>query len=510
LAQGTASGFLKPVSNLTFKAAVVADFRPHFSTLRFKLTALYTVVFGLLLTAMGVVIIAARQRDLREQFDERLKDRVAMIVEEIAVPPNATRGETDLTPRRGRVSPFRFPGYFFQVRLEDGRVMYRSANLQDRTLPLSEAARVSRRTNDMILETVVGQEAGAPSTSRAPLRLLTVFHHDPDTRPFYLQTAVSTDQVNRSVRRLRRIVFITVPVALAAAGIVSWLLAGRALAPITRVTRAADEMRADRFPGPIEVPKGRDEVADMVARLNLMFDRLSSSFVSQERFIADAAHELKTPLAVLLGQAQLLLKQDPNPEAYNRFIISVQDEVRLLAQTVDSLLTLARAEAGMPLETANDVQINEMVMDAVQRCNTAARQREVQLVPVLAMPENDEQEPVIRGDGGLLRLMMSNLIRNAIRYSPVGEVVDVAVHLEAEAFVLTVRDRGPGIPPNFIDRVFDRFFRAPDPHSSFKGVGLGLTIVRGVARLHGGDVTVTNHPDGGCAFKVRLPLAHRQ
>lgn len=485
----------------------MARFWPHLNTLRFKLTALYTVVFGLLLISLGVAIVAARESDLREKFDERLRDRVEVIVDEIAVPLKVTEGDRESTPKRGRVNPFRFPGYFFQVRLADESVVYRSNNLENRTLPLSDAARASRQTRETILETIRASEASSTAEANASLRLLTVFHDDPETRPFFLQTAVSTLQVDQSVRGLRRLVVITVPFALAVAGVVSWLLARRALAPIERVARAADEMRADRFTARIEVPKGRDEVAHMIARLNLMFDRLSNSFLSQERFIADAAHELKTPLAVLLGQAQLLLKQDRTSEEYDSFVTNIQDEVRMLAQTVDSLLTLARAEAGIPLQEISEVYINEMIMDAVERCNPAAAQREVQLVPTLAMPESDKAEPVVRGDGGLLRLMVANLIRNAIRYSPAGEAIDVVVRAEGDEFAIAVRDRGPGIPPEFIDRVFDRFFRAPDPHSLFKGVGLGLTIVRGVARLHGGDVTVANHPQGGCEFTVRLPLA---
>jgi two-component system sensor histidine kinase KdpD len=155
------------------------------------------------------------------------------------------------------------------------------------------------------------------------------------------------------------------------------------------------------------------------------------------------------------------------------------------------------------------VVVNEMVMDAVQRCGTAAAQREVRLVPELVMPQPDDPEPTVQGDGALLRLMLSNLIRNAIRYSPPDAPVDVTVALDGDSAVLTVRDRGPGIPAEFLDKVFDRFFRVADPKSSFKGVGLGLTIVRGVARLHGGTVQVRNHPGGGCEFTVRIPRAHQ-
>jgi signal transduction histidine kinase len=238
-----------------------------------------------------------------------------------------------------------------------------------------------------------------------------------------------------------------------------------------------------------------------------MLDRLSESFLSQERFIADAAHELKTPLAVLLGEAQVLMKQERTPEEYARFVANVQDEVRALAQTVDSLLNLARAEAGIPMADVRSVPVNEAVMDAAQRCSPLAAQREMRLTPVLALPDADQPEAVVRGDGSLLRLMVTNLIRNAIRYSPPDTSLEVHVGLAGGQAVISVRDHGPGIPDEFREKVFDRFFRVPGDKSSCRGVGLGLTIVRGIARLHGGDVGVRNRPEGGCEFTVRLPIA---
>jgi signal transduction histidine kinase len=203
------------------------------------------------------------------------------------------------------------------------------------------------------------------------------------------------------------------------------------------------------------------------------------------------------------------MQQERSEEEYARFVTDVQDGVRSLAQTVDSLLTLARSEAGIPVANVSAVSLNEMVMDAVERCSAAATQREVRLVPELVLPQGDEPDPTVLGDGALLRLMVSNLIRNAIRYSPPDDTVNVTIALEGDSAVITVRDHGPGIPAEFLDKVFDRFFRVGDPKSSFKGAGLGLTIVRGVARLHGGNVQVRNHPDGGCEFTVRLPRVNQ-
>jgi signal transduction histidine kinase len=185
--------------------------------------------------------------------------------------------------------------------------------------------------------------------------------------------------------------------------------------------------------------------------------------------------------------------------------VDVQDEVRTLSQTIESLLTLARAEAGLPTGAIAEVSFNEVVMEAVSRCGNLAAQREVRLVPRLAVPEDDRPGPSVAGDGALLTVMFANLIRNAVRFSPPNEPVDVTVRQDGGKTSVSIADRGPGIPPEYIERVFDRFFRVPDPTASFQGVGLGLTIARGIARLHGGDVRAANRAAGGCEFIADLP-----
>ncbi len=481
----------------------------HIGTLRFKLTVLNLAVFGLLLVLLNATILIVRERDLREQFDTRLRDRAEVIVDEITLPimERSNPAEVPTFPRR--FNPFRFPGYFFQLRSAGGDVLERSRSLAEQTLPLEGAATAARDSDAPIVETIQDGVARTLLEGQEELRLLTLYRNEVDSPPFYLQMAVSTKPLERSIVRLRRIVWVVGPVALVIAAVASWFLAGRSLAPLVRVADVADQLQADQFALRFQTPPGRDEVANMVLKINAMLDRLSDSFLSQERFITDAAHELKTPLAVLLGEAQVLMQQERSPEEYTRFVTDVEDGARSLAQTVDSLLTLARAEAGIPAANVSAVPLNEMVVDAVEQCNTAAAQREVRLVPELVLAEGDEADPAILGDGALLRLMVGNLIRNAVRYSPPEEAVDIAVALEGTDAVISVRDRGPGIPPEFIDKVFDRFFRVADPKSSFKGAGLGLTIVRGVARLHGGSVQVRNHPEGGCEFTVRLPCADR-
>jgi len=469
-------------------------------SLRFRLTALYAAVFGTLLTGVGTVVLVIHERDLREQFDARLKDRAAIIVDEITLPRDFRSHRQALRRQRERFNPFRFPGYYFQLRSEDGELIEQSVSLGERELPFSDVAAEAKDRGGPVFETI-----DAPSFADAPLRLLTLYRRVEGSPPFYLQMAVSSEALAYPIQRLRRVLYVACPAAILLAAVAAWFLAGRALAPLARVAQAADRLSAEQLALRVEAT-GKDEVARVVASINAMLDRLAVGFRSHERFIADAAHELKTPLAVLLGQAQVLLQQPRTEAEYARFVSDVQEEVRALGQTVDAMLTLARAEAGVPIRDLSAVSINEAVMDAVERCHLLAEEREVRLVPTLVMPAQDRPEPLITGDGTLLRLMVANLIRNAVHSSPPQEAVDVHVLLDGDDAVISVRDRGPGIPAAFHDRVFDRFFRMPGTPAPAKGTGLGLAIVRGVARLHGGAVTIASPADGGCVFTVRLPL----
>jgi two-component system OmpR family sensor kinase len=272
------------------------------------------------------------------------------------------------------------------------------------------------------------------------------------------------------------------------------------------VAREARRLSAARLDRRLPIPSGRDEVVEMIRTLNDMLDRLQSAFDAQERFIANAAHELKTPVTHLLGQAQVLARQTRRPEEYDRFVSAVQEDMRHLATIVESLLLLARADAGLPLKSRTRVSINEVVTDVVERCHPYAAQREVQLEPALCPPTDEADEPEVEGDAELLVSMVGNLVRNAIRFSPPGERVEVVVERVDEQVRIAVRDRGPGIPDDQLPRLFERFYQARNAERP-GGSGLGLSIARSVAKLHKGGIGVARRPGGGCEFEVTLPRA---
>jgi signal transduction histidine kinase len=474
-------------------------------TLRFKLALTYFVTFGAILVLCAVILLTRRYLDLLDEFDERLTDRAVTMVERMEFDAQNLPRTRPAQRARPRLIPYRLPGYYFQLYLEDGTLVEKSRNLGKITLPFSEEAAGSLQRGEATLETLTGPIAGKILNQDGRLRLLTLYHDREGIDPFYLQVAVSLERVDQSARELVRLLLIVILVGLALGAASAYLLARRSLAPIGQIAREARNLGAAHLDQRLTMPPGQDELAELVQTLNDMLERLYAAFKAQERFLANAAHELKTPVAVVLGEAQVLSQRDRTAEEYDRFVANVQDEMRRFGQIVNSMLILARADAGLPLASIENVSINEVVMEAVSRCQMQAQRQEIRLVPTLAMPTSDRPELSVDGDAELLRAAVVNLIRNAIRYSPVQEAVDITVQAAEADVRIIVRDRGPGVPPELADHLFDRFCSHSEADESFKGVGLGLAIAKGVAELHRGQIDVSNHSEGGAEFVLALP-----
>ena len=477
-----------------------------FQSLRVRLVLFNLAMFGTVIVLLVGVFLFVAERFLRSEFDQRLIEGARVIAEAV----DLVAEEVPASPRESRfrphINPFHFLEYYFQIRLTNGQLIERSPNLRHMELPISEHAKQSGMKGALVFETLNGETATQLIGAGHQLRMLTFYHQRPGMQPFYLQVAVSLTSVEHAVEVLRRTMLVLIPIGLILAAIASEQLVRRGLAPIGRVAREAQRLTAADLDHRLPVPSGRDEVVEMIRTLNNMLDRLQGAFAAQERFIANAAHELKTPLTHLLGQAQVLSRQVREPEEYDLFVTTVQEEMRQLATIVESLLLLTRADAGLPLDSRTRVSINEVVVDAVERCQPYAEQREVRLQPVLCAPTAEQDEPEVEGDAELLVSMVSNLVRNAIRFSPPGQTVDVAIKQVASEVLISVCDRGPGIPDEFIPRLFERFYQVPGVGRPV-GSGLGLSIVESVAKLHHGLIRVRNRAEGGCEFEVTLPHA---
>ena len=298
---------------------------------------------------------------------------------------------------------------------------------------------------------------------------------------------------------------IATPIGLLVAAVAGWFIAGFAVRPLQRLSQIAARLRPDTLQEPIHIGSRASELTGLQSELDQMRQRLEAGYEAQERFVANVSHEIKTPIATVLTEAQTLPKAVPLQPEVRQFIESTQDEMRRLGRLVESFLLLTRVRHGKPLQsTARAVSINEIVMDSVQHCWKMAEQYEVRLIPELAA--EDERDLKLHGDPDLLRTMVDNLIRNAIRFSPKNEAIPVLIKRSADEVCVCVRDRGPGISPELADKIFDRFSQAKSEEKLGRGSGLGLEIAQGIAELHGGRIVVTNLEGSGCEFCATLPL----
>jgi two-component system OmpR family sensor kinase len=330
-------------------------------------------------------------------------------------------------------------------------------------------------------------------------------------RVFSLQTHSQVIQVaqDMAVRRgmaralaLRSLVPLAVMAPLLALAV--WWAVSRLLAPVERVRGQLARRQADDL-SPVSDAELPDEVQPLVRELNLLFARVQNAFEAQQHFVADAAHELRSPLAALKLQVQGL-RRAPDAEARTRAGARLAAGIDRATRLVEQLLVLARQEAsaaaGAPTAA---VDLSEVVRLALADAAPAAQARGIDLGLVA---EGGSPVPAVAGQAEALRILVRNLLDNAVKYTPEGGTVDVALRAHAAGVEFSVEDSGPGIPEAERARVLDRFYRAAQAAPGAAGSGLGLAIVQSIARLHGAALVLEPSPRlRGLRVALTFPLA---
>jgi signal transduction histidine kinase len=311
--------------------------------------------------------------------------------------------------------------------------------------------------------------------------------------------------VHEQINLVSRVLLIAGAIGLIATAISGWYIAGLAIEPLNRARALANQLRPESLSIQIESEGRSSETKELTQALEAARERLSAAFAAQDRFISNVSHEIKTPIATLMIEAQTM-DLSTMPRAAAQFVRTTEEEMRRLGRLVESFLTLTRIKDGKGITRLSRVPINELVLDSVAHCTPMARQYAVILKPWLE-DADEHLDATIAGDVDLLRTMLDNLIRNAIRFSPPESSVEVVASVTDETFHVAVRDQGPGLPSAMLANAFDRFVQSADEMRKGRGHGLGLAIAQGVAELHNGAISVRNLPDGGAEFVASIPLA---
>ena len=438
--------------------------RHRIATLRFRVTALATLAVLVVLSAASVAIVVAQRSILTENLDDSIIQKADALATSLRAggPVSADMLRSD--------------DVYVQVIGPEGTVVARSPS-DGSGLLLPSAA-------DATVTTV-----GLPEGSSG--RMATV-----GTDGTTVQVAASLDDVAESTAVLAGSLAVAVPISVAVLAAIVWWSVGRTLRPVDDIRAQVERISALQLERRVPEPPTHDEVARLARTMNAMLDRLSVASERQRRFVGDASHELRGPLARIRSELEVN-EAHPSTADLPATHRSVLEETVVLQQLVDDLLMLARGDAGaLAVAHPVPVRLDELVESC--RSETASRGAAVHL-------DTDVVPVLVLGDPGQLRRLLANLAENALQHA--GRIVTVTLRRTPDGSAeLAVADDGPGIPAAHADDVFRRFTRLDEARPTTEGVGLGLAIARDIAERHGGTLVLDSAHSPGARFVVTLPI----
>ncbi len=320
-----------------------------------------------------------------------------------------------------------------------------------------------------------------------------------------LQVGQSLAGMNALLRQLVTLLFIVGSLALLVCATSSYWLTSRAFAPIQQVIETARHIKAGDLRQRIPLPQARDEIHSLVVTLNEMLDSLDQTMTRQRRFVADASHELRTPVAVIRNKTSIALLDSQTQQDYADVLQEINAETERLGHLISDLLALARGDEGRAPFEQEAVRFDLLVEASVASAKLLAEERGIQLAMRAAQPVT------VVGDEARLIQVVINLLANALCYTNAGGRVEVSVEVARNMARLVVRDTGIGIAAEHLPHIFERFYRADPARQQMDGAssGLGLAIVEWIVRVHGGSVAVDSQVGHGSCFTVILPFLNK-
>jgi two-component system OmpR family sensor kinase len=455
-------------------------------SLRARLTLLYTTLLGGILLAFGLAVYGLVRVILINQIDETLIQTFDTILTDIR-----QKGEVETM---GNLNVISLPSLDIT-----GNVAAQAWSRNGMLLSSNTQLRQPLDPTELQSPVPVFHDVDIQGVR---LRVLTV-PLELGGRPIgTIQLGASLQVVDATQTTLVTVLVIGSIISMTLAGLAGWLSTRRALAPLEavtntalQITRADDLSRRILYQGP-----ANDEVGQLIHAFNQTLSRLENLFDTQRRFIADVGHELRTPLTVIKGNVDLMRRMGYSDD---ESLEGIENEVDRLTRLVGDLLLLAQAESGkLPLDRRL-VELDTLVLEAMQQMRVLARDR-------LNLHLGDIDQVLVCGDRDRLKQVLVNLIGNAIKYTPKGGEVVVGLGKVNNQAQLTVRDTGPGIPEEDLPYIFERFYRGEKSRTRSrdgKGFGLGLSIAYWIVRNHDGRIEVNSKLEQGTTFCVWLPLA---
>lgn len=458
------------------------------------------MIFGTSTILFSWLIYYSLNDALLQDFDDSLYNYAVDVSRNIDIGAKNDLLFPPLKVDEGKIFPFPSGTALIQVRHVSGEVLIRSGEFGSFKFPyMKDIARIKGGT-DSSYRTLT-QTDGIPDAEADSYRLITFPLDSIHSPSLFLQIAVPMTAFESQVDRLKLIIFFGFPAMLLVAIFAGLYFSSRALRPVQEIIRKTQQIDARNLTERVQLPLAHDEIRELAETQNQMLDRIEKSFQSQERFIADASHQLLTPLTILRGEVEIQQKtanHDP------LFLSSTLQEVEELTRIVTDMLLLARIDAGSDALKMSEVNLDEIIIDVVARLQKHAIKKNINIKFDI---QNKFDRPLIKGDSDLLSHLIFNILENAVKYSPVNELVVVRLIWEQDETIIEITDRGPGISFDEKEKVFDRFSRI-HPSGKTKGFGLGLAIAKKIATLHSSDILIKPNSDSnrdqGSVFVLKM------
>jgi heavy metal sensor kinase len=458
---------------------------------RVRLTLWHVAALLLVLALYAGGVFAFVQRSLVADLDRQLREDFDRAEESFSWNPDGTLSWHFAERTSDEQADETERGPWLIVWALDGRLLY-----PDRTAPDSVRTRptAAARTRERI------ESVTLPGGRH--VRQLTG-PQDVAARQVTVRVARPEDRLRRELNGLLFVLLLGVPVATVLAGIGGYVVARRGLAPIDRMAASARAITAARLGDRLPVENPADELGHLASVFNETFGRLQASFEQLRRFTADASHEMRTPLTALRAVGEVGLQESRSGEDYREIIGSMLEEADRLNQLVETLLTLARADGGHVRLNRERVDLGDLAREVADHLGALAEDRQQAITVKSSGPVLAEVDRVV------LRQAAINLLDNAIKYSPAGGTIRLVADARPGEAILGVQDSGPGIAPEHVAHIFERFYRIDKGRSrDAGGVGLGLSIARWAVEVHGGHIEVESPATGGSVFRIVLPEGH--
>ena len=458
-------------------------------SIRLRLTLLFSTILALTLIVSGAVLYVAVSRLTYGVREDALAEQARVIMS------NANFSIETVLPPSPRATT---PRTFVQTRNAAGDVARPPENMEDLILPLSEEGMMAVRNGHEWTETA--------ETSDGRLLIYSTDIRAQDEFIGVLQVARSITDHDESLETLRNALIVGIGVATLAAFGIGWFMAGTALRPINRITATAQEIGEERdFSRRVEYDGPPDELGRLTTTMNVMLTELQAAFShaertleAQRRFAADASHELRTPLTTIRGNLELLRRDPPiSDEDHAEVVSDIVEECERLIRLVNDLMLLHRADAEWPL-SRDRVRIKPVIEEICRQARLIDGGTSIHCTAI--------QDVAIAGSRDALKQVILILLDNAIKYTPPHGHIRVATSATPQWVSISVTDNGPGIEPELVPHIFERFYRG-DAARRGSGVGLGLAIAKALVEAQRGRIEVQSETGKGSSFIITLPRA---